>query len=147
MAEDSSSGVGSKTVPPGGEPGGLEGAHARGVAAREAWVRDGLLVSPETAAQRWGISGEDVAAMVARGELFELEVGGRLWMPAVFLELPRSVVADVNKALAEAGADAASAFVFWHRTHGALSGRSVVDRLHQGAGLGLITELARTFPR
>jgi hypothetical protein len=42
-------------------------------------------------------------------------------MPAVFLELPRNAVVDVNKALAEAGADASMAFVFWHRKHGTLA--------------------------
>lgn len=71
--------------------------------------------------------------MVARGELFELEVGGQRWVPSVFLELSLDVVAQVNRALAEAGTDAAGAFVFWQRKHGALGGRAISELLvHEG---------------
>lgn len=110
MDEGGSAGPQGEQLPPGEGPKGLEGAVARGVAAKEAWVRDGLLVGRETVAQRWGISLEEVAEMAARGELFELEVNGQLWVPAVFLVLPRDVVAEVNRSLA--GVDAAVAFVF-----------------------------------
>lgn len=124
---------------------GLEGAVARGIAAKEAWVRDGLLVSRELLSQRWDVSLEEVEAMVARGELFELEVGGQMRMPTVFLELPRDLVAEANRALAEAGADAASAFVFWHRKHGALGGRTVVDAMQSLGGPYEVAQLARSL--
>lgn len=145
MADGDGSGAGADEVPPGGEPRGLEGAITRGAAAKEAWVRDGLLVSRETLAQRWGVSLENVAAMVERGELFELEAGGQKWVPAVFLELPRDVVTEVNQALTEAGADASVAFVFWHRKHGALSGRTVVDAIRSVGGPYEVAQLARSL--
>lgn len=99
---------------------GLAGAIARGRDAREAWVRDGVLVSREQFAERWGISVEELTQMVAKGELFDLEVSGQMWLPAVFLEVPGEAVAEVNRALAEAGMQTEEAFVFWHRTRGAL---------------------------
>lgn len=111
---------------------GLAGAIARGRAAREAWVRDGVLVSREQFAERWGISVEELAQMVAKGELFELEVNGQMWLPVVFLEVPREAVAEVNRALAETGMQAEVAFVFWHRTHGALGGRTIAASLNEG---------------
>lgn len=111
---------------------GLAGAIARGHAAREAWVRDGVLVSREQFAERWGVSVEELAQTVARGELFELEVHGQVWLPAVLLEAPREAVVKVNRALAEAGTDASGAFVFWHRRHGSLGGRGLVQALSMG---------------
>lgn len=108
---------------------GLARAIARGRDAREAWVRDGILVSREQFAERWGVSVEELAQMVAKGELFELEVHGQMWLPAVFLEVPREAAVEINRALTEAGADASGAFVFWHRTHGALGGRALAPLL------------------
>lgn len=70
--------------------------------------------------------------MVAKGELFELEVLGQMWLPAVFLEVPREAVAEVNRALTRAGVDAADAFVLWHRRHGSLGGRDLVQALSMG---------------
>lgn len=144
MADGDGSGAGADEVPPGGEPKGLEGAITRGVAAKEAWVRDGLLVGRETLAKSWGVSLKDVAAMVERGDLFELDVGGQPWVPAVFLELPWDIVAEVNRALAEAGADAATALVFWHRKHGALGGMTAVQALVLEALTESVAALART---
>jgi hypothetical protein len=109
---------------------GLAGAMARGREAREAWVREGVLVSREQFAERWGVSVEELAQMVAKGELFELEVLGQMWLPAVLLEVPRAVAVKVNLALTETGTDAAGALVFWHRRHGALRGMSVREALH-----------------
>lgn len=114
---------------------GLAGAIARGRAAREAWVRDGVLVSREQFAERWGVSVEELTQMVAKGELFELEVLGQMWLPAVLLEAPREAVAEVNRALAEESVDAATAFVFWHRSHPALGGRTVTQALKLGIRL------------
>lgn len=145
MADGGSHGPEGEQMPPGEGPKGLEGAIAKGVAAKEAWVRDGLLVSRELLPQRWDVSLEEIEAMVARGELFELKVGGHMRMPAVFLELPRDLVAEVNRALAEAGADAASAFVFWHRKHGALGGRTVVDAIRSLGGPYKVAQLARSL--
>ncbi len=146
MADGGGPGPGGEKVPPGGEPAGLEGAAARGVAAMEAWVRDGLLVSRETLAQRWGVSLEEVAAIVGRGELFELDVVGQPWVPAVFLELPRDVVTEVNRVLAEAGVDAATALVFWHRRHGALGGKTVAQAMQDGSCLAeTISAVSRCF--
>jgi len=137
-----SGGRGSK---PSKEPKGLEGAIARGLAAKEAWVRDGLLVSREVLAQRWGVAVEEVAGMVARGELFELEVDLKPWVPAVFLGMPREAVVKVNLALAEAGVDSATAFVFWHRKHGALGGQTLLDVTRSQEGLGKVLRLAESF--
>lgn len=106
---------------------GLAGAIARGRSAREAWVRDGVLVSREQFAERWGVSVEELAQMVAKGELFELEVHGQMWLPAVLLEVPKEAVAEVNRTLAEAGMAASESFVFWQRKLGALGGWAVVD--------------------
>lgn len=145
MAKSSSSGDAGVKATHGGERRGLEGAKARGAAAKEAWVRDGLLVSREVAAQRWGVSLEEIAAMFERGELFELEADGKMWVPAVFLELPRDVVAEVNRALAGAGADPSASFVFWQRKHGALRGRTVAASVRQNTAPGSVTELARTY--
>ncbi len=152
MTGDSSSGAaGSSGWPrggrakPGREPKGLEGAKARGRAAKEAWVRDGLLVSRETFAQQGGLTVSEVAEMAARGELFELEVGGQLWLPAVFLEVPKDVVVEVNRALAGTGVDTAEAFVFWHCKHGALGGMAVAEGHRHGAAVGQVVKLARGF--
>lgn len=145
MADGGSPGPEGEQMAPGEGPKGLEGAIARGAAAKEAWVRDGLLVSRESLAQRWGVSLEDVAAMVERGELFELEAVGQRWVPAVFLELPRDVVAEVNQALTEASADASVAFVFWHRKHGTLTGRTVVDAIRSVGGPYEVAQLARSL--
>lgn len=106
---------------------GLAGAIARGHAAREAWVRDGVLVSREQFAERWGVSVEVLAQMVTKGELLELEVHGQMWLPAVFLEVPREAAVEINRALTEAGADASGALVFWHRRHGALGGKTISE--------------------
>lgn len=108
---------------------GLAGAIERGKKAREGWIRDGLLVSREQFAERWGCSVEDLAQMVAKGGLFELEVLGQMWLPAVFLEVPRDAVLEVNRALADAGVEASEAFVFWHRKHGALGGSTLAQPL------------------
>lgn len=120
---------------------GLAGAIARGHAAQEAWVRDGVLVSREQFAERWGVSVEELTQMVAKGELFELEVQGQMWLPAVFLEVPRAAAVDINRALTEAGADASGALVFWHRTHGALGGKTVAAALNVGDALGPVVAL------
>lgn len=108
-------------------PKGLEGAKARSREVKKDWVRDGRLVSRKALAQRWGLAVGEIADMVGRGELFELKVSGQMWVPAVFLEVPREAVVEVNRALVEAGVDAATAFVFWHRKHGALGGTTVLD--------------------
>lgn len=79
--------------------------------------------------------------MVAKGELFELEVSGQMWLPAVFLEVPVEAVAEVNRALAEAGMQTEEAFVFWHRTHGALGGKTVAAALNAGDSLGPVVAL------
>lgn len=122
---------------------GLAGAIARGLEACEAWVRDGLLVSREQFAERWGVSVEELAQMVAKGELIELEVLDQMWLPAVFLEVPREAVAEVNRALTEAGADASGAFVFWHRTHGALGGQSAANSMTR-PGLSEVVRVAKS---
>ncbi|MBL0944547.1 MAG: hypothetical protein IBJ04_09505 [Hydrogenophaga sp.] len=116
---------------------GLAGAISRGRTAREAWVRDGILVSREQFAERWGVSVEEIAQMVAKGELFELEVLGRLWLPAVFLEVPREAVIKVNRTMAEAGVDASGALVLWHQKHGALGGLTLVQELVRSGSLDI----------
>jgi len=118
---------------------GLAGAIARGRAAREAWVRDGVLVSREQFAERWGYSVEELTQLVAKGELFELEVNGQMWLPAAFLEVPREAVIEVNRALTEAGMDAAGALVIWHHKHGTLGGRTVAQALLYGATASELT--------
>ncbi|QIM52828.1 hypothetical protein [Hydrogenophaga crocea] len=125
---------------------GLAGAISRGRAAREAWVQDGVLVSREQFADRWGVSVEELAQMVAKGELFELEVQGQMWMPAVLLEVSKEAVVEVNRALTWAGVDAATALVFWHRRHGALGETTVVDALRTG-GLMLVVQTAHLVAR
>jgi DNA-binding transcriptional regulator YiaG len=50
---------------------GLTGASTRGGSVREAWVRAGILVSREHFAERLGISVQELARAVAKGELFE----------------------------------------------------------------------------
>lgn len=127
------------------ELGGLVGAIARGIAAKEAWVRDGLLVSREQFAVRWSVPAEELAKMTANGELFELEVSGQKWLPAVLLEAPREAVVEVNKALAAARVDAASAFVFWHCKHGALGARTVVDAIRSLGSPYEVAQLARSL--
>lgn len=141
MPDDRSPGGGN--AQPSDETKGLKASEARGLVAKEAWVQDGLLVRREKLAQRWGVSLEEIAAMVARGELFELEVSGQLWMPAVNLELPRDVVAEINRVLS--GVDAATAFVFWHRRHGALGGSTVAEALRHDTSTGRISKLALAF--
>lgn len=126
---------------------GLQGAIARGRAAKEAWVRDGLLVSREVLARRWRVAVEEIAQMVARGELFELEVAGQQWVPAVFLEVPRDAVIEVNRALAAARVDAAEAFVLWHRKHGALAGRTTAELVASCLVPELVNTLRSVMPR
>lgn len=112
---------------------GLAGAMARGRAACESWIRHGVLVSQEQFAESWGCSVEELAQLVAKRELFELEVQGQMWLPAVLLEVPKEAVFEVNRALTEAGIQAAESFVFWHRRHGAMGGKTVVQALLHGA--------------
>lgn len=123
---------------------GLAGAIARGKKAREGWVRDGLLVSREQFAERWDCSAEELAQMVAKGGLFELEVQGQMWLPAVFLEVSRETVVEVNRALTEAGMDAAAAFMFWHRRHGALGGKAVAEALRYEGQTARVLHLTKS---
>ena len=124
---------------------GLAGAVLRGEAARVQWVRDGLLVRGEQLAQAWGLTRQALAPAAARGEIFALKIGNRLYYPRAFLGTDRQGVARICAALGRL--DSTEKLMFWVREHGALGGRSVAAALEGGASLPQVERLADAWAR
>lgn len=113
---------------------------AQGEAARVAWTKNGALISSTALARSWGLSRQGLMEAEARHELFFLKIGGRLWTPMVFSELPRDAVKAVCAEMPQA--DSESQFFFWTRTHGGLRGKTVAQAI-QGGQLARVIEIAR----
>ena len=126
--------------------GGLAGAIARGEAAREAWVADGSVVSDQALADAWQVQPASIGQAAQRCELCELYIGGQKYYPAVFMHLDPAVVAKVSLQLNALGAS--EQFIFWHRKHGALGGRTVLEALTgEPPQLATVMKLARQMDR
>ncbi|MDC6168928.1 hypothetical protein [Paucibacter sp. XJ19-41] len=125
--------------------GGMAGATARGEAARVRWVKDGLVVPGEQLAQAWGLTRQALAPAAARGEVFAVKVGNRLYYPQAFLGMDRETVAAICRALGELGAS--EKLMFWLREHGALAGKSVAAALEAGTGVAKVERLAAAWAR
>jgi hypothetical protein len=125
--------------------GGLEGATARGEAARVQWVKDGLVVPGEQLAQAWGLTRQALAPAADRGEIFAVKVGNRLYYPQAFLGMDREAVAVICRALGDLGAS--EKLMFWLREHGSLAGKSVAAALEAGTALAKVERLAAAWAR
>jgi hypothetical protein len=125
--------------------GGLAGATARGEAARVQWVKDGLVVPGEQLAQAWGLTRQALAPASARGDVFAVKVGNRLYYPRSFLVLDRESVAAVCRALGDIGSS--EKLMFWLRDHGALAGKSVPATLAAGVAVPKVERLAEAWAR
>ena len=123
--------------------GGLVGAIARGEAARVQWIKDGLVVPGEQLAQAWGVTRQALAPACARGDLFAVKVGNRLYYASAFLTLDRESVATVCCALG--GLSSSEKLTFWLREHGALAGKSVAAALDAGEPVTKVERLARAW--
>lgn len=122
--------------------GGLRGAVERGRLARDAWIRDGVLLSSAEFAARYGVAVDALLTLESKGELFSVEASGEPYWPAELLKLEPGVVAKLCRAL---GADSGSAkLTFLMRSHGALAGHSVADAVRHGQ-LADVLRLARTW--
>jgi len=125
--------------------GGLAGATARGEAARVQWVKARLVVPGEQLAQAWGLTRQALAPAAARGEVFAVKVGNRLYYPQAFLGMDREAVAAICRALGDLGAS--EKLMFWLRDHGALAGKSVAAALEAGVALAKVERLAEAWAR
>ena len=123
--------------------GGLVGALARGEAARVQWIKDGLVVPGEQLAQAWGVTRQALAPACARGDLFAVKVGNRLYFASAFLTLDRESVATVCRALGDLSSS--EKLTFWLREHGALAGKSVAAALDAGDSVTRVERLARAW--
>jgi hypothetical protein len=125
--------------------GGLSGATARGEAARVQWIKDGVVVPGEQLAQAWGLTRQALAPAAARGELFAVKIGNRLYYPRSFMALDRESVATVCRALGALGST--EKLMFWLRDHGALAGKSVATALEAGVSRTKVERLAAAWAR
>jgi hypothetical protein len=107
--------------------GGYAAALARGAAAKEKWFTSGDLVPARALADRWGLTLRALGSAVKDGEIFALVRRRRRYHPSEFLDLSRSAVGDICRALA--GLSPETQFIFWKRQHGALGGKTVFDYL------------------
>jgi len=122
--------------------GGLRGALERGRAAREAWIREEVVLPSAEFATRYGVAVAALPALESSGELFSVEVGGEPYWPAELLKLEPTVAAEICRAL---GDDSDSAkLMFLMRNHGALAGRSVAHAVRHGR-LADVLRLARAW--
>lgn len=126
-------------------PGGLDGALARGEAARVEWVRTGEVVPAKTLADKWGLTPQALGPAADRGEVFAVVVKRQRYYPKEFLDLDRARVAAVAQALN--GLSPEEKLIFWKRPHGALGGRTVMQFLAATApeAVDQVTQLAQSW--
>lgn len=124
--------------------GGLDAAKERGQRHWHDRTRDGTLLTAEHFAKVRGDSGpEDLADEVARGELTSYYIEDQYWYPAELLKIGHIASAAVCLALGDE--EPASVFVFIHRRHGALEGRTVAEAIAHAVPLERVLELARAW--
>jgi hypothetical protein len=109
------------------EPSGLAAALARGEAAKVEWVASGEVVSAKILADKWGLTPQALGPAAKRGEVFAILVKRQRYYPKEFLDLDRSAVSTVSKALGSLSPE--EKLVFWKRSHGALGGKTVLQTL------------------
>jgi hypothetical protein len=106
------------------------------------WIRAGILVRSSTLALAWSVERRSLQMLCKRGELLSLRFGHRHWYPKEFGTLPFDDVKAVCVALRPL--DASSQFLFWHRKHGALAGKTLHAALRDGHRAGVLHS-ARSF--
>lgn len=98
--------------------------------AKKRWIRDGLLVGSNDLGLAWSRTRQALEQACDRGELFSLKIANRRWYPAAFMDLPVDDVKAVCQVLN--GVDPVAMFVFWHRKHGSLGGRTLSEAFQDG---------------
>lgn len=121
---------------------GYPGSVARGLRAREDWIRQGILVQTNEFAAACGLTVETLLARRAAGDVFSVHVDDNDWWPAELLKLAPTDARDLCQHLAFA--DESSKLVFLMRRHGALGGRTVVQASAEGQ-MGDVLRLAKAW--
>lgn len=109
---------------------GFAAAVARGEAARVEWVNSGEVIPAKTLADKWGLTPQALGPAAERGEVFAVVVKRQRYYPKEFLDLDRTAVGAVSKALGSL--TPAEKLIFWKRPHGALGGKTVHQVLTAG---------------
>jgi hypothetical protein len=86
-----------------------------------------------------------LAPAAERGEVFAVKVGNRLYYPRAFLDMDRTTVGAICRALGDLGAS--EKLMFWLRDHGGLAGRSVAAASESGVALAKVERLAAAWAR
>ena len=124
---------------------GLAEAGARGAAALTKLTLDGRLIGRAQLAEAWGLGAQAVQNAVQLGDLFEIWVNKSTYFPAVLVPLGFEQASELCRSLKIE--TASGKLVFLLRTHGGLSGRTVVEALQSGTSLSRIEELADDWAR
>lgn len=107
--------------------GGLVAALTRGEAAKDNWVIDGEVVTPQALAEAWQISSAALASATERSEVCAVVIRGQAYHPVEFLRLARDDVVAICKQLNVM--DASEQLIFWKRKHGALGCKTASEML------------------
>jgi len=98
--------------------------------AKDAWVRDGLIIESWQLAEAWACTRQALQQACDRGSLFSMKTRGRTWYPAVFVDLAASDIAQVSAPLKSV--DPVSQFIFWNRPHGSLGALTIAQAIRAG---------------